>query len=226
MRPTLQTYFYPQYSYKNAIYNSCEPASVITEQAKRYPNHTKLRHAWNSRRGKQVGIQADNNIAKSIKRLHTEKLTLHYMKNHTSGYVNKFWSLMCRLNLTPLETQVPVGYDNYIATACDVVCYHYESKSYCILELKTGGTKYYFKCTSTPMKYPFNSQTDCVYNQHQLQLWLTHTLYRLTNPTHNMLPPLLVRMYPEGIDTYPLEPWITTNESLAFDTLIKHLSYK
>jgi hypothetical protein len=129
---------------------------------------------------------------------------------------------MSHLTLSPLGAQVVAGSESMgIATACDVVCYHRDTKQYCVIEVKTGGSSYYFKCSKVGMNVPFNGQTDCVYNQHQLQLWLTTHLYQLTYPTHQVMGSVLLRLFPEGFETYPLEPWITKHAQQALCTICK-----
>ena len=226
-KPLLQRLFYPHYSYEAASLNSCEAASRVHALSHRHARQTKLKHAWNAKQGISKGLFADQNIGKSITRFKSNSFSVQHMRNNTSGYVRKFWQLMCRQQLTPISSQVAVGFQGSskcVATACDVLCYHSESKSYCIIELKTGFQNYYFKCSRRPMNAPLRDRTDCVYNQHQLQLWLTHHLYQLTYPQHPMMPPLLVRMYPEGMDVYPLESWIVDRSAALFAVVCNALN--
>lgn len=229
VRTTLQKRFYSHYTYKSAQSNSAEPEAALHSRT----TSSKLitRHAHNSSMGKRVGVKLDNGVKASIKRFKTHQFTVDYMCNHSTGYVKQFWLLMRRTKLTPVDAQVPVASSELrIATACDVVCYHNDSNHYQVLELKTGHQSYYFKCTTRGMSYPFRSQTDCVFNQNQLQLWLTNTLYKHTYPTQLVMPPMLVRMYPEGVDTYGLTSWVVQHAAEALKELakieLKPASYK
>jgi hypothetical protein len=230
VRTTLQSKFFPHYDYKRCTLNSNEPQALLHQYSSSQhqlrsslKNHKNkpVRDAFNSKMGLRVGVNVDNQIKASIKLSKKYDHPIPYMCQHTSGYVKQFWCLMNRMKLKPIDAQVPVWNESLrIATACDVVCYHIETNQYQILEIKTGHQNYYFKCSPTSMRAPFQHQTDCVFNQNQLQLWLTHTLYQQTYPQRKLLGPMIVRMHSKGVDTYSLTDWIHRNAVEAFKQLL------
>ena len=91
------------------------------------------------------------------------------------------------------------------------------------LELKTGFETYY-KHSSGKMKSPFQKQSNCPYNQHQLQLAATTAMYRMTtHKDHSLSQSIIMRFHSNGIEVIPLESWTQQTTGL-FTSIHNHLN--
>jgi len=120
---------------------------------------------------------------KSMLVTHKKQLLAAVNDNKRVPYVQGFWKLMRGLQLRPVETQLGVKHETFkLATLLDVVCLDTSTGKYHIIELKTGGEGYYTKANGN-MNYPFQDQTNCQANQHQIQLAIEERFFKATFPT-------------------------------------------
>jgi hypothetical protein len=154
----LKNTFYPQYTYRRALLGPNTQSSVKS------PSETGLK-------GKRLGINVDKEICRYFtKTLAFEKCSketrclLQYCEDH---------------KLTILHCQFPVA--NKAAKICtniDIIAKDTNGKTV-IIELKTGYRRYKFNYVGS-MKHPFEQLHDSPYNQHQLQLFITTHLFKLS----------------------------------------------
>lgn len=143
------------------------------------------------------------------------------------------WQTMERLHLSPVATQVPVGCIYlHRATMIDLVCIDTSQsivKQYIPIEIKSGFNNYYYNCTDHMMSVPFDKQTDCLFNQHQLQLLVGAELYRRSFWKGNrgaMGTPLLMRFRTDDdgnvvSDVHPLRQWAIDALPAALAVMMK-----
>jgi hypothetical protein len=133
------------------------------------------------------------------------------------GHAKACWQTFQRIGLVPVAHQLAVGCMRLRrGTMLDLVCKD-EAGLFVPVELKSGFNSYYYKWTGHYMRAPFGAQTDCVFNQHQLQLLVSAELYRRSywrSEPERMGVPLLMRFRtdPDGnvaSDVHPLREWAT-----------------
>jgi hypothetical protein len=135
-------------------------------------------------------------------------------------YLRYFWHAMKVEGLTPVATQVPVAHNVVrIGTLLDVLCID-EDGYYVVVELKTGFDNYYTKSNGR-MRYPFEAQTNCPKNQHQLQIIGSHIMFKHTYPTLNTRPPIIIRCHSEEYDILRLHKWAADKADAMFAELKK-----
>jgi hypothetical protein len=145
---------------------------------------------------------------------------------HVRAYCNKVapftracWKTFFELGLFPVAWQVVVGCTRMKrGTLLDMVCKNTEGQ-YVVIEFKSGFNSYYYKWTGHYMRAPFGAQTDCAFNQHQIQLLMGTELYRRCywpgeslQSSNRLGTPLLMRFRTtddDGVaaDVHPLRPW-------------------
>lgn len=134
------------------------------------------------------------------------------------------WKALAARSLSPVACQVVVGCTTLgRGTLIDMVCRDALGR-FVVVELKSGFSTYYYKWTGNFMATPFESQTDCPFNQHQLQLLIGTELYRRSfwpNEPFPVSPPdaqsklgtpvlIRIRVGEDGshhADTHELRPW-------------------
>jgi len=73
------------------------------------------------------------------------------------------------------------------------------------------------------MKSPFQKQSNCPYNQHQLQLAATTAMYRMTQKDHSLSQSIIIMRFSKGIEVIPLETWAQQTNAL-FTSIHNHLN--
>ena len=101
-----------------------------------------------------------------------------HVRSYCSPYTRACWKTFAELDLSPVAWQVAVGCMRMRrGTMLDMVCRNSRGQ-FIVVEFKTGFNSYYYKWTGAYMRSPFHRQTDCAFNQHQLQLLMGAELYR------------------------------------------------
>lgn len=150
-----------------------------------------------------------------------------------SPHTRACWHTLERLHLSPVASQLVVGCHHLKrATAIDLVCIDTSSptKLFVPIEIKSGFNNYYYKCTSKRMNAPFQDQTDCVFNQHQIQLLVGSELYRRAywkNDRRVIGTPLLMRFRTNDdgdvmSDVHPLRQWAIDALPRAIQMMMRH----
>jgi hypothetical protein len=108
-------------------------------------------------------------------------------------------------DLVPHSAQVYVEFGG-VFTWVDLVCKHAHTGKLVIFELKTGFRGYYEVTSGTKMLPPFDTLTDSVHNQHQLQLLYGIKLYLKNFPDADIdVASCAVLVVNESVQVYPLE---------------------
>lgn len=116
----------------------------------------------------------------------------------------RFWKLMRVKKLRPVVSQLVTGVEQWgFSTKPDVVCLDEHNKTV-VLEVKWGYEGTYNHCTKVRMQEPFQTLSDCPFNQHMLQLYGTTVLYRANFPSRALATPLLLRFHTDAVDVHPL----------------------
>lgn len=218
--PLLAKRFYPNYSYTKAIFN--RPQSDETE----YQQRQRKKQSRTRATGIDMGMLVDREIAKTVDiltRVQDLPMSAFFspksvkeanmptwakdMCKHMLIQTRAFWKEMDRLQIRPIQAQLPVGAeaDRY-ATAVDVVCRN-EVGEIIIIEVKCGFTGYYSCCTNKHMKAPLQRQTDSLANQHQIQLAATVELYKHAHPEEIINTCFILHIQENKVSCYPLKPW-------------------
>ena len=222
----IQRKFYARYEFKKATFRV--PDSIgLTAKVGRWPRKKyadPIKH----------GIIVDNQITKQLVGFRQHQLPIQFFasKDFRKSYVGSgdtkklcrgmrqdtemWWQLMIKMKWTPVEAQVTVGHPSAsIATAIDAVVLEPDGRRV-LLENKTGKTSYIFDHTGNMMTAPFNKMTDCVHNQHVLQLAFGYWMYKHNNPTHVISALCIVYLTPEGAGVVRLPDWIMTTNLLPY----------
>ena len=137
-------------------------------------------------------------------------------------HTEKIWSFLDRKGLNPVAVDCPVGAvagrPKRMGTGVDLVCVNF-NQEVTLFEIKSGYTKYLYKHTHVPMRFPFADKNDCPLHQHFIQLLLTAHLYQHTFPDHKITQAVLLRADRECVEVYPLPDWITSRRSDAVDAI-------
>lgn len=222
----LKDRFYKHHSYTKATLNVT--ASDLTEYQQRQAKKriTKV----NSReKGQATGVQLDKEITKTV------DVFLQFPHLGTSTFADKkalekaalppwakeeckdllkqthaFWTAITALKLVPVETQAIVvdcykGQHEY-ATAVDVVCISKHGE-YAVIEVKSGFSGYYDRCTKNRMAAPLNTHTDSYRNQHQIQLAANLQMYQKKHPDREVSRCFILHIEGSQVSRYNLKPW-------------------
>jgi hypothetical protein len=229
----LQGIYYPTYEYNKATQTGTAPLPVTTFQSE------PKRSSGNRRKdGLAHGSKVDEQITRTVILFRKHDLNMRifydgaYRRTHPtvtaevkaacsnlSTDTQSFWMAMRHAKLTPIATQVPVRHPSIkIATAVDVVTLNADNQIV-LLEIKSGAVHYLYHTTGARMSAPFNMVTDCVANQHFLQLLFTTEMYKYTYPTHKLGPSLLIRLTDMDVQGYGLRPWCLEQSKVALTHL-------
>ncbi len=125
-----------------------------------------------------------------------------------------FWKLMHEAKLTPVETQTPVARGR-LGTKLDVLCTHaLHPDMYRVIECKHGcehnWTMRGLPLLPSAITGPERRVTS--HNQHLLQTYANHLLFKATFPDRKTVKPWLVRVDRQGAHLYvaPEQPALTT----------------
>ena len=226
--PTLRRLFYPTYSYESAnlvtafSQKSSSPQSSEVEAKHRNAYNKKDRRLRGTKLGLLIVKQLETTVgwfqklncdpraffdpsirvaaSRNITDVKTRTKFTSNVKNLHS-YTEKIWSVLHKLHLIPIETERIVGsIEHGVGTAVDLVCRDTVTGKIVLIEIKTN-YKFKDRCTSLPMRFPFQHLTDSPLHQHYLQLLLTYDLYMRTPGTDkNVSDVLLVRVDEKGVD--------------------------
>jgi hypothetical protein len=232
VHPTLKAVFYPKYKYSLAKLGATTPHSDTAKQAK----VTKFKPS--KRAGSSVDnefrkiaslvlkysipmrVFIDEETKKTFLSLNSHNITKYdksMIKTKVSIASKSILRVLMKLGLNISGSQVRVGCQQLgIATAADLTCTDHLGRTV-VIEIKLG-YEHYFHLHSAVRMHHVN-ETDSVYNQTQLQLFLTHELYRRTHPTVPMGNPLLIRVSGVGLDCLPLESWVIEKSHIIFKAL-------
>jgi hypothetical protein len=162
---SLRSTFYKTYTYKKATFGT------FSKKTKNEEKTTLV--------GKSLGKLVDkelehyNNNNNSIKNDNKP-----YLK-HTSTVIDR----INRMGYTLIHTQLPVANASLrLCTCLDAVVWCGVTKSYIVLEIKTGYARYKYRHTGNRMAEPLQSYTDCPNNQHILQTVCGEMLFKHTYP--------------------------------------------
>ncbi len=227
----IQNRFYPTYSYTKAKHN-VDRSTGETEYKRRQEKKKKHKRAV----GVDIGIALDKHITKTVEilqRFPEAPLSIFYDMactrlsplpqedketiKATLVQTRAFWKAMDALKLKPLATQVPVMHSykgRRYATAVDVVCIN-KLGEHILIECKSGFTGYYSNCTKNMMSAPLDALTDCLANQHQIQLAATREMYKHSFPDHVIGECLIIHIEGSKVSSYPLKPWTMRVQSWA-----------
>ncbi len=227
----VQRRFYPTYSYTKAKHN-VDRSTGDTEYKRRQEKKKKHKRAI----GVDLGMALDKHITQTVEilqRLPEAPLRIFYdmacMKVAPLSNQNKatigatliqtraFWKAMDTLKLRPVATQVPVMHSykgQRYATAVDVVCMNKQG-DHILVECKSGFTGYYTNCTKNMMCAPLDALTDCLANQHQIQLAATKEMYQKTFPDQTLGECLIIHIEGSKVSCYPLKQWTQRVQSWA-----------
>ncbi len=238
--PRLKRHYYPTYEHSLAVHQPMDMPLTQHNQSvpttRRWWNGRRSRSTRSvSEQAKARGVRTDQTIQKTVAwsrefhlrpsfftsrvtrfRHHTRRSqpAIHSYCNKLSLACRQFWKAMTQLRLTPIDTQVPVCHaSSRTGTLVDVVAKDSQGVIY-ILEIKDGyDPRYYFNSTGARMNPPFTSRTDCMFNQHQLQLQFTKLFYKQTFPHKIVGGAYLIRVHRNGYDIYIQESWVTAQLS-------------
>ncbi len=219
----IQKRFFPTYSYTKAKHN-VDRSSGDTEYKRRQEKKKKHKRAI----GVDLGMALDKHITQTVEILHrypeaplrifydsacTKLAPLPKEDKATIGatliQTRAFWKAMDALQLRPIATQVPVMHSykgHHYATAVDVVCMNKQG-DHILIECKSGFTGYYTNCTKNMMCAPLDQLTDCLANQHQIQLAATKEMYQQTFPDHLIGECIIIHIEGSKVSSYPLKQW-------------------
>jgi Holliday junction resolvasome RuvABC endonuclease subunit len=159
----LKKTFYPHYLYRNA---KLQPDFAAKSQAP----VKGIKSTWVS--GMTLGRRVDREISGGIpydKACDETKNVLDYLKKKQFSIV---------------ATQVAVAIpDLRVGTKVDLLVRDAQDKLL-VIEVKTGYLQYKYKHSEKNMLPPFQYFTDCVFNQHRMQLYFGGVLWNQTYPEH------------------------------------------
>ena len=236
VHPTIESLFFPQYSYEAARFDS---RSASTKNKKCIANvGSGPKRATRYRPGTHAGLLVDREVTRTVKLLQKYHMPMQVfssssvsarkayiedrrdeiseadqkeMNKKQSTATTLIWQTLYRLKLLPVDTQIKVGCQSLrLGTAVDLRCIDPDGK-YVLVEIKTGFTNYYHKHTKYPLQVIEPSQTDTPCHQFQLQLALTYELYRRTFPSHPISNALVLRVDGFGVELTPMQNWVKTN---------------
>jgi hypothetical protein len=128
-------------------------------------------------------------------------------------FTKRFWKAVDGLKWKPVASQVGVGCKKWnVATRIDVLALDEDEKEH-VIEFKVGYDGYYYKCTSTKMKFPFEDKEDCMYHQHLVQVAITNELFKRTYrkgaaKSKKVGDPVVIRITPTNTYLYFLTDWV------------------
>lgn len=165
-----------------------------------------------------------------------QQRTFTNIRRNIHSFTQKIVWFLYRTRLEPWRAQYAVG-NNYLklATAVDLLCRYINPVTQrpigngdVVIEIKTGYASYYRSHTRFHLRPPFDTQTDCPKNQHQIQLAVTVWLYqnerlRITGVVPEICAAMVIQVHESGIAVYPNEQWANirdeTLRASVFDLL-------
>lgn len=225
----ISTYIAPQYKQEKATHKpkglelqSSKPKFEI----KQYRYYSKKKKIYNA---KERGTKTDDENTKTIEYYHKYSLPSNFflyarirdeycykipadiivMCNSLSLSCRQVWMSMNKLGLTPIATQVPVGYlPAKRGTPVDIVAKD-KNNHYVLLEIKDGyHSSWYYNSTGHTLNPPFQDRTDSMANQNQIQLYLTRLFYEQTYPDHIISNAYIIRVNSTGYDIHQQAEWL------------------
>lgn len=224
--PLILQRFYPTYSFTKATFN--RPMTDETE----YQQRKRKRMNPNRRKtGLDMGMKLDGEITKTVnhlnrfpniplqafwnhKAMQRETRAPQWIKDECADLMEQtraFWKEMQERKLTPIDSQVVVSKmhkGREIASAVDVMALD-PTGGIIIIEVKCGFTGYYTACTKRRMNAPLQARTDCLANQHQIQLAATLELFRATFPDLKVKQSMIMHIEKSKVSCSALKPWAT-----------------
>jgi len=232
VHPTMRSCFYPNYTYEAAKFGPTTPTvprtGVYGVKVTKHKPGTKAGMLVDTELKRTVNLSVKYNLSASVFCSHMHQLTYaakkrqdmtdrdtNLLKMKLAPATAKIWQTFHRFNLVPEDTQVVVGCkDLGVATAADVVCRDTHGRKV-VIEIKTGFMSYYMRYSPFPLTGGLTpTQNDSPANQHQLQIFITHELYRRTFPNVSMGQGLVMRVDGLGVDVTPIQDWVISNASL------------
>jgi hypothetical protein len=189
---------------------------------------------------KKNGGRIDGNLPKGLK---GGRIVHHqiesFVKNCKNGTLDAFYKItvmdprtvkiintLSKMKYTILYAEYKVGDKNLkLGTGVDLVCQNADGEIV-LLEIKTGGERYYTPKDAQRMKKPFNMLDTSPWSQHQLQLLATKKLFEITTgikPKHCYV--WLVNSSPNPIP-YELHPQLEPMGYQLLELLSKDVSKK
>jgi hypothetical protein len=230
----LKERFYKHHSYTKATLNATASDQSEYHQRQAKKKITKV----NSReKGQATGVQLDKEITKTV------EVFLQFTHLGTATFADRkvlegaalppwakedckdllkqthaFWTAITALKLIPVETQAIVvdcykGRQEY-ATAVDVVCID-KLGEYAVIEIKSGFSGYYDRCTKNRMAVPLQMRTDSFRNQHQIQLAANAQMYQKKHPDRKISRAFILHIEGVQVSRYNLKPWAKEVKSWA-----------
>jgi hypothetical protein len=189
----LHTTFYPRYNYRRARHTdrAVSPLGQVVSCG-RVPAPPTLGTTGRVLRGTRRGTTVDQELSDF----------------HTHGRppqlpeTSRILQYLTRVGLVLVSCQFPVvDSDSRLCTCIDLLGRRADG-TYVIIEVKTGYRQYKFQYTAK-MQHFLHYLTDCPYNQHQLQLYVTLLLFRTAFPVSvYKSDSLLVYVYPDRIEAH------------------------
>lgn len=220
--PTLRTLLYPSYNWETARSQSPLPPQTKNRgkgkgKGKSLAFHGKasgkkldrqLHQAVRFAREHDIPPIAFINPVQRRRLLLPRKATVELQRftSRMSPATKNFMALCHQLKLRLHASQTVVGdVQARVATAVDVTLMNMKNEPI-IIENKVGYSSYLHAHTGR-MQYPFRAQTNSPFNQHQVQLTATVSMYNAQYP-HNPCTEAYVWHHREdGITSTPLQDW-------------------
>lgn len=189
VHPTLQSLFYPNYSF-HAARNRGAIAGT--------------QHQPHTYYGRATGIRLDNSIETTVDRfVETGQRPKLSKLTRQCAY---FWQVCQQKGWVPIGSQIPVGCPTLrVATRVDAVCCEAATGNIVVLEIKSGYT--YYKEGNGMLSAPYTDHNNSPLNQHHLQLLLNKVLYQRTFPRHIISHCYILRFEAHLVDLHPLASW-------------------
>lgn len=218
--PRLQRLLYPSYTWEEAVSLAAKKANKPRGKPVRQSEFHGLSNG--KKLDKQVGhaiyfarihgldcsvFVSEKERLKATKKLPKSAATrLLQMSTRLALPAQNFFRMCAARGFRPLYSQTTVGCRvTPVATMVDVKCVD-ANGCVVLIENKVGYSEH-ARASTGPMRFPYQDQSDCAYNQHQVQLAATTLLHNMTFPAEKAVSSFVWRHDEEGVSQYPLEDW-------------------
>lgn len=186
-------------------------------------DHLQLNDQQFKRLPKTANRAKQKKISDSVKTTIPSLCILYHLLNLANNYFQRFWKVMNKLELIPIETQVLVGLPNgNIATHADLICMNTQRK-HIVVEIKSGSSNVYFH-TPYKMNHPFELQNDCIENQDLIQTSGTALMAKLCLTQYHIVlaSSLLIHIHKDTETIHTPPSWIISQSEAFHNTLLSY----